>query len=192
VSVFGFIASLLNFFIDASFCLSTFLTVFMVSVSYFEFSTQHIYIFGESKAKLVEDITNIISATIFIALEHLALGIVLFEVLRFTPFNTSLSIFLSVIAFIPLVKPSLVAMLVAPLVAWSSDHYLAPAVCCLLYAYGSSRIYDKYYSTVSLHVVIINLSVIFGIYQYGVTGIFYGPLLITLFQCVYAELFRTR
>ena len=42
----------------------------------------------------------------------------------------------------------------------------------------------------SLHIVIINLSVVFGIYQYGVTGIFYGPLLITLFQCVYAELFR--
>lgn len=192
VSVFGFIASLLNFFVDAFFCVSTFLTVFLVTVRYFEFTSQHIYVFGESKAKLVEDITNIISATIFIALEHLALGIVLFEIFRFTPFNTILSISLSVVAFIPLVKPSVIILALAPLAAWASGHYLAAALCCLLYAYFSTLIYEKYYSKVSLNIVIINLSVIFGIYQYGVTGIFYGPLLITLFQCVYAELFHRK
>jgi predicted PurR-regulated permease PerM len=115
---------------------------------------------------------------------------VLFEIFRFSEINTILSIFLSVTAFIPLVKPSVLIMLVTPVKVWLSGYYLTPVVCCLLYGYYSSRIYEKYYSSFSLHIVIINLSVVFGIYQYGVTGIFYGPLLITLFQCVYAELFR--
>jgi hypothetical protein len=77
-------------------------------------------------------------------------------------------------------------MAITPLKIWLTGYYLTPVVCCCLYVYYSWRIYEKYYSTVSLHIVIINLSVVFGIYQYGVTGIFYGPLLITLFQCVYS------
>lgn len=140
----------------------------------------------------MDSITNIISATVFIALEHLALGVLLFEIFRFSDINTILSIFLSVIAFIPLVKPSLIVLLIAPAKVWFTGYYITPILCCFLYAYYSSLIYEKYYSKVSLHIVIINLSVVFGIYQYGVTGIFYGPLLITLFQCVYAELFRHR
>lgn len=35
-------------------------------------------LFGKSKGYLVKDVTNLVSATIFIALEHLALGIFVF------------------------------------------------------------------------------------------------------------------
>lgn len=48
----------------------------------------------------------------------------------------------------------------------------------------NSRIHSKYYAKVDSNIVIINLSVVFGIYQYGVLGIFYGPLIILIFQCI--------
>jgi predicted PurR-regulated permease PerM len=122
----------------------------------------------------------------------LALGILLFEVFRFSEINIILSMFLSVIAFIPLVRPSMVALVIAATKIWLSGYYVTPIICWIIYAYFSGVIYEKYYANVSLHKVIINLSVVFGIYQYGVTGIFYGPLLILLFQCVYEELFKNK
>jgi predicted PurR-regulated permease PerM len=118
-------------------------------------------------------------------MEHLALGITVFEIFRFTEINMILSIFLSIIAFIPLVKPIMVVALIAAFQIWYTGYYIAPTICTIIYWYFSGVIYEKYYAKVDLHIVLINLSVIFGIYQYGVTGIFYGPILILLLQCVY-------
>jgi predicted PurR-regulated permease PerM len=41
-----------------------------------------------------------------------------------------------------------------------------------------------------LHEIVTNMSVLFGIYRFGVEGIFYGPLIIITFQCVQKELFK--
>ena len=36
--------------------------------------------------------------------------------------------------------------------------------------------------------IIANMSVLFGIYQFGIVGIFYGPLIIILYKCVENEI----
>jgi len=61
--------------------------------------------------------------------------------------------------------------------------------CCGYYYWMSGSVYDRNYNKVQVNKVFINLSVIFGIYKYGISGIVYGPLLILLFLCVYEELF---
>lgn len=68
--------------------------------------------------------------------------------------------------------------------------YVANGVYAGVYWLVSEYIYSRNYSEVGLHMVIINLSVIFGIYQFGVSGILYGPLIVILFESVYDEIFR--
>jgi predicted PurR-regulated permease PerM len=63
--------------------------------------------------------------------------------------------------------------------------FVPSLICAALYWIISAWIYDRHYSGVSLHKVVINLSVVFGIYEFGFFGIFYGPLLLILFQYVY-------
>lgn len=41
-----------------------------------------------------------------------------------------------------------------------------------------------------MHEIITNMSVLFGIYQYGVAGVIYGPLIVITYQFVYRELFK--
>jgi predicted PurR-regulated permease PerM len=47
-----------------------------------------------------------------------------------------------------------------------------------------------HYKKMELHEIVTNMSVLFGIYRFGVAGIFYGPLIIITFQCVQKELFK--
>lgn len=82
--------------------------------------------------------------------------------------------------------------MIAALKIWLSGQYLTSIICAAIYWHFSGQIFQDSYKKVSLNTVIINLSVIFGIYQYGVSGIFYGPLLILLFQCVRLELFQIK
>ena len=93
--------------------------------------------------------------------------------------------FLSLIAFIPLVQPSLLVFVVGTVRMVRKDHYITPCMCMLVYWWISGKIYNRHFKAIDLHKLIINLSVVFGIYQFGVSGIFYGPLIILLFQCVY-------
>ena len=39
-----------------------------------------------------------------------------------------------------------------------------------------------------IHEIITNMSVLFGIYRFGIAGIFYGPLIIILYKFVEKEL----
>lgn len=54
----------------------------------------------------------------------------------------------------------------------------------------SEKIYSIHYRKMELHEIVTNMSVLFGIYQFGVAGILYGPLIIVLYQCVQRELFK--
>jgi predicted PurR-regulated permease PerM len=38
------------------------------------------------------------------------------------------------------------------------------------------------------HEIITNMSVLFGIYRFGIAGIFYGPLIVILYKFVEKEL----
>ena len=68
----------INFVLDTSFSISTFFAIFMVVIYDTESKARMNELFGKSKGYLVKDVTNLVSATIFIALEHLALGIFVF------------------------------------------------------------------------------------------------------------------
>lgn len=89
------------------------------------------------------------------------------------------------VAFIPYVKPSLLMGVMVVVNMGVEGRYLANSVYAGLYWLVSEYIYSRNYSEVGLHMVIINLSVIFGIYQFGVAGILYGPLIVILFESVY-------
>jgi hypothetical protein len=65
--------------------------------------------------------------------------------------------------------------------------YYATSALLIFYYHGSKIIY-KHYSSINFHHVIVNLSILLGIYQFGVTGIFYGPILIMFFVTVSEEL----
>ncbi len=52
-------------------------------------------------------------------------------------------------------------------------------------------IFSKRLKKMEFHQVITNLSVLFGIYQFGIAGIFYGPILLILFKTVEKELLKT-
>lgn len=94
------------------------------------------------------------------------------------------------VAFIPYVKPSFMMGLMVVVKMVREGSYAANGIFAGIYWLVSEYIYSRNYSSVGLHMVIINLSVIFGIYQFGVAGILYGPLIVILFQSVYDELFR--
>ena len=192
INIFGVIAQVLTFLSNGVFSLTTFLAIFMTTVSYYRETSDHLEIFGEKRKKLVDQITKLISGTIFITIEHLFLGVFLFEVFRFTDFNIILSMVLSLIAFVPLVQPSLLVFIVGGVKMFRQDYYMTPIICMVLYWSMSQRIYKRHHQGIDLHEVIVNLSVVFGIYQFGVSGIFYGPLIILLFQAIYEVLFTPR
>jgi len=146
-------------------------------------------IFHQANVNMINDITNLIQATILIALKHFQLGIVLFEIFRYTEINLILSFILSIIAFVPLVSPFMLVFIISGFIFWYSNYLLTPLICFGIYFYMSGFIYEKHYSNISLNKVFTNLGVIFGIYQYGVSGIIYGPLLIIVFNCTCQVLF---
>ena len=192
INIFGVIAQVLTFLSNGVFSLTTFLAIFMTTVSYYRETSDHLEIFGEKRKKLVDQITKLISGTIFITIEHLFLGVFLFEVFRFTDFNIILSMVLSLIAFVPLVQPSLLVFIVGGVKMFRQDYYMTPIICMVFYWSMSQRIYKRHHQGIDLYEVIVNLSVVFGIYQFGVSGIFYGPLIILLFQAIYEVLFTPR
>lgn len=58
----------------------------------------------------------------------------------------------------------------------------------LLYRHVSEKIYSFYYGKLKMHEIIVNFSVLFGIYSFGITGIIYGPLIVILYSTVFKEL----
>jgi predicted PurR-regulated permease PerM len=55
----------------------------------------------------------------------------------------------------------------------------------LIYYLISNQIFSKAYSKISIPTVFTNLSVILGIYSYGVIGVVYGPLILTIITRIF-------
>lgn len=94
-------------------------------------------------------------------------------------------------AFVPLFRPwfgVLGVALIRMLVLRKYVVYVVAAIFVLLYRYISEEIYSFYYGKLKIHEIIVNFSVLFGIYSFGITGILYGPLIVILYSCVEKEL----
>jgi hypothetical protein len=75
VNIFGIIVNIVLLFTNGAFQLTTFASIFIVTLTNYEYTTSHLHIFGRSKEQLVGQIAVIIEATFFIALEHLVFSI---------------------------------------------------------------------------------------------------------------------
>lgn len=58
----------------------------------------------------------------------------------------------------------------------------------VLYYILSEKIYSNHYRKMEIHEIVTNMSVLFGIYRFGIAGIIYGPLIIILYKFVEKEL----
>ena len=117
-------------------------------------------------------------------------SLILLELFEFTPINLIISILLSMMAFVPLFRPWFGVLGVGLLRMIITRQYIVSLVFIALYRYVSETIYTVYYRKFSMHELIVNFSVLFGIYSFGITGILYGPLIVMLFRCVERELLR--
>ena len=68
--------------------------------------------------------------------------------------------------------------------------YTVSLLFLIIYYYQSEKIYSKHLKKLEIHEILTNMSVLFGIYRFGISGIFYGPLIIIIYKCVEKELLR--
>lgn len=185
-TIFGNIAFFIMGLSNIVFSVTSFVTIFYITVSYFDPRStvmQEIF-FGERK-DLLGQITNLIQATLFIVVEHFLLSLVLLELFNFSNFNMVISTLLSSMAFVPFFRPwigTLFFCLIRSIVI--GDHFVNLAF-VIVYYWFSERIFSMRLKQMELHEIIMNLSILFGIYQFGIAGIFYGPIIIILFRSVH-------
>lgn len=55
----------------------------------------------------------------------------------------------------------------------------------LVYYFLSNQIFSRAYSKISIPTVFTNLSVILGVYSYGVIGVVYGPLIVAIIKRIF-------
>jgi predicted PurR-regulated permease PerM len=123
-----------------------------------------------------------------IVIWHFVLSLVSLELFDFTPVNLIVSILLSLMAFVPLFRPWFGVLGVGILRMVIMRQYVVTLVFIGLYWLVSEKIYEIYYGRLQMHQIIVNFSVLFGIYSFGIAGIFYGPLIVILYTCVEKEL----
>lgn len=119
------------------------------------------------------------------------LSVVMLEIFDFTPINCTLALLLSSMAFFPFFRPWFGMALVVMLRILFTKEWKVSLLLLLLYYWLSEMIYSNHYKKMEIHEIITNLSVLFGMYQFGVVGIFYGPLIIILYKCVEKELLKS-
>jgi predicted PurR-regulated permease PerM len=123
-----------------------------------------------------------------IVIWHFVLSLVSLELFDFTPVNLIVSILLSLMAFVPLFRPWFGVLGVGILRMVIMRQYVVTLVFIGLYWLVSEKIYEIYYGRLQMHQIIVNFSVLSGIYSFGIAGIFYGPLIVILYTCVEKEL----
>ncbi len=143
VNVVRYFITILMYISNSIFSLTTFIAIFSVTISGFQLNTSKglSEIFHQANVNMINDITNLIQATILIALKHFQLGIVLFEIFRYTEINLILSFILSIIAFVPLVSPFMLVFIISGFIFWYSNYLLTPLICFGIYFYMSGFIY---------------------------------------------------
>jgi hypothetical protein len=70
--------------------------------------------------------------------------------------------------------------------------HLSAVICLMLFKIGSSNIFHSHFNKIDFNKALISLSAVFGLYRFGVAGIFYGPLVILLFICAYDALSKSK
>ena len=185
-TIFGNIAFLIMGLSNIVFSLTSFVTIFYITVSYFDPRStvmQEIF-FGERK-ELLGQITNLIQATLFIVVEHFLLSLILLELFNFSNFNMVISTLLSSMAFVPFFRPWIGAFFFCIIRSLAIGNHLVNIMFVVFYYLLSERIFSFRLKQMQLHEIIMNLSILFGIYQFGIAGIFYGPIIIILFRSVH-------
>ena len=99
-----------------------------------------------------------------------------------------LATLLSSMAFFPFFRPWFGALIAAIIRMIALDEYKVSLLFVFLYYFVSENIYSRHYEKMGINEIIANMSVLFGIYQFGIVGIFYGPLIIILYKCVENEI----
>lgn len=190
--LFGNLAWILSTISNTLFSLTTFITTFILTTKYCSDhnSSTLKQLLSSNKSELITSITNLVMATVFIVLEHFILSIFLLEVLDFSPVNLLLSIVLGSMALFPFVRPWLGVLLFCLCRMLFLGEYYVSGLMIVVYYFCSEKIYSVHYRKMELHEIVTNMSVLFGIYRFGVAGILYGPLIIVLYQCVQRELFK--
>lgn len=90
-------------------------------------------------------------------------------------------------ALVPLYRPWLgaTAVSVASYFIGYNNHHFMLVLFSLIYYATSNQIFSRAYSKISIPSVLTNLSVILGIYSYGIIGVVYGPLILTIIKRIF-------
>ena len=141
-------------------------------------------LFTEQKQALITSISALIQATLLIVFEHFVVSIIILEIFNYTSFNLLLATIFSSMAFFPFFRPWFGALIGAFIRMIILEEYKVSLLFVFLYYLISQNIYSRHYEKMGIHEVVVNMSVLFGISQFGIVGIFYGPLIIILYKCV--------
>jgi hypothetical protein len=132
-----------------------------------------------------------------VTFKHLIFSLVVFEILRFSEFNIILSLVIAGVTLFPLISVTMI-MLIFSILKYAltkGDNYTGMAsavISCLVFWIGSGRIFQNHFNKMDFNNTLVSLSAVFGLYRFGVAGIFYGPLVILLFICAYDALGRSK
>lgn len=101
-----------------------------------------------------------------------------------------ISTLLASMAMFPFFRPWLGILVIISIRILIVGEYYISIVFVILYYLMSEKIYSTHYRKMEMHEIITNMSVLFGIYRFGVAGVIYGPLIVITYQFVYRELFK--
>ena len=111
---------------------------------------------------------------------------IIFDYFSITNFNFILSIFLGFMALVPIYHPFFGAFLVF-LCSWmykENSQTILYLILSVFYFGLSNAIFSLSYSKISMPSLITNLSVILGIYSFGILGVVYGPIIVTILNWI--------
>lgn len=125
-------------------------------------------------------------SSLFIAFSHFTLSWVMLDLFAITQFDFVVSVILGAMALVPVYRPWLGALVVSfgSYMFGYQHHGLHLISFMICYYLISNQIFAKAYASISVPSIFTNLSVILGIYSYGIIGVVYGPLILTIMKRV--------
>ena len=96
---------------DTIFSITTFISIFMVTIKSYSAAEENFYLFGEHQNELLSQITNLISDYISVTVKHIIFSLALFEVFRFSEFNIILSLLIGAITLFPLISTTVIMLI---------------------------------------------------------------------------------
>ena len=140
--------------------------------------------------EMLFEIKNIMFGSVKIAFLHFLLSWVIFDFFEITNFNFIISLFLGFMALVPIYHPFIGALLVL-FCSWMyrpDESLILMIVISVMFLSVSTLIFNITYARISMPSIMTNLSVILGVYSFGILGIVYGPIIITILRGLLNEL----